>query len=144
MLGDNFFHGHIFHLELKKLFNQESNFIFTQRVKNSSQFGVLRKKSNKTFFIEKPKNSKNEEAITGLYILDEDIFKFAHKLKKSKRQETEITDILKLYSKKNKLNIFNIGQGTFWVDGGTFKNLSMISDFINILEKRNIKKIGLL
>ena len=100
MLGDNFFYGHIFHLELKKLFNQESNFIFTQRVKDSSQFGVLRKKTNKTFFIEKPKNSKNEEVITGLYILDEDIFKFAQKLKKGKRQETEITDILKLYDKK--------------------------------------------
>ena len=50
--------------------------------------------------LEKPKNSKSNFAVTGLYFFDNNVVKYSKKLKPSKRGELEITDLLNIYRKK--------------------------------------------
>ena len=45
-------------------------------------------------------------------------------LKSSKRGETEIIDLIKIYKSKNKLNIEQLGRGVAWLDTGSHKNLN--------------------
>ena len=44
--------------------------------------------------IEKPKKSKSNFAVTGLYLFDNNVLKFCKNLKPSKRGELEIIDLL--------------------------------------------------
>ena len=59
---------------------------------------------------EKPKASKSQYAITGLYCYDESVIEKASKVIPSIRGELEITDLNKIYLKEKKLkaNIFGI------------------------------------
>ena len=62
-------------------------------MKNPSRFGVAELKGNKIISLkEKPKKSKSNLAITGLYFFDNSVTKKTLKLKKSKRNELEIID----------------------------------------------------
>ena len=55
------------------------------------------------------KNNKNNLAITGLYFFDDKVMNMAKKIKYSKRGELEITDLLKLYLKQNKIDYKILG-----------------------------------
>ena len=74
-------------------------------------FGVA--KTSKTGKIktikEKPKRYFSDLAITGLYFFDKKVVEYAKKLKPSSRNELEITDLLKIYLKKKKINIRYFG-----------------------------------
>ena len=52
---------------------------------------------------EKPKKTKSNLAISGLYFFDKNASDYASKLKKSNRKETEIIDLIKIYLKRKKL-----------------------------------------
>ena len=74
--------------------------IFLYKVKNPQDYGTAEIKKNKINIIkEKPKKSKSGLAITGLYFFDKNVVRFSKKLKPSKRNELEITDLLKIYKK---------------------------------------------
>ena len=64
-------------------------------------------------------------------------------LKPSKRKETEIVDLIKIYLKKNNL-IFKILNNIEWSDVGTIDDFNKISNFIKSKEISNKKKIGCL
>ena len=59
---------------------------------------------------EKPKKYYSDYAITGLYYFDKNVIKHAKTLKPSKRNELEITDLLKKYLHKKKLSAENINK----------------------------------
>ena len=146
ILGDNFFYGQSLSEKLKNLAKLKSGAsIFVHPVKNPSRFGVAELKGNKIISLkEKPKTSKSNLAITGLYFFDNSVIKKTLKLKKSKRNELEIIDLLKIYKNNKKLKIEQLGRGAAWLDAGTIEDLTQTSIFVSAIEKRQGLKIACL
>jgi glucose-1-phosphate thymidylyltransferase len=146
ILGDNFFYGQGFTNRLKKITKKNSgSTIFTYQVKNPQDYGVAIVKNKKIVDIkEKPKKTKSNLAITGLYFFDKNVTNFSKKLKPSKRKELEIVDLLKEYLKRKKLKFEFMGRGSAWLDTGSIENLFETSQFISSIEKRQGLKIACL
>tara|TARA_B100000686_G_scaffold350584_1_gene446965 strand:+ start:103 stop:972 length:870 start_codon:yes stop_codon:yes gene_type:complete len=144
ILGDNIFYGQglVEILKKSKKFAKGAK-IFTYPVQNPKDFGVVEIKKNKiSKILEKPKKTKSNLAITGLYFFDKNVASIAKKLKPSKRNETEIVDILKIYSKKNLIKMEHLGRGSAWLDTGTIKNNLSSSNFVSVVEERQNYKIA--
>jgi glucose-1-phosphate thymidylyltransferase len=146
ILGDNFFYGQGFTKRLKQQTRIKSgSTIFTYKVNNPQDYGIVEFKNNKILSIrEKPKNSKSDLAITGLYFFDKNVVSFSKKLKISKRKELEIVDLIKKYLKIKKLKVEFIGRGSAWLDTGNAESLFETSQFISSIEKRQGIKIACL
>ena len=146
ILGDNFFYGQGFTKRLREQTKIKSgSTIFTYKVNNPQDYGIVEIKNNKILNIkEKPKKSKSNLAITGLYFFDKNVVNFSKKLKPSKRKELEIVDLLKKYLKIKKLKIEFMGRGSAWLDTGNAESLFETSQFISNIEKRQGLKIACL
>ncbi len=138
ILGDNIFYGPSFQKTLIKSSKNTNNaIIFSYSVKNPSEYGIVQLSNNKIVKIaEKPKNPKSNLAITGLYLYPKNVSKIAKQIKPSKRNELEITDLNKLYLKKNKLKNVNLGRGFTWLDAGTIDSLFEASLFVKTIQSR--------
>ena len=142
ILGDNIFFGSNFSLFLNQASKSKKSSIFLYQVTDPHRFGVaeLNAKKKVIDIKEKPKNPKSSYAVTGLYFYDEKASDYAKKLHVSKRGEIEITDLNKIYIKKNKLVAQILGRGFSWYDTGTFNSLNDASNLIrNIEENQNLK-----
>jgi glucose-1-phosphate thymidylyltransferase len=146
ILGDNFFYGQGFTKRLREQIKIKSgSTIFTYKVNNPQDYGIVEIKNNKILNIkEKPKKSKSNLAITGLYFFDKNVVNLTKKLKPSKRKELEIVDLLKRYLKIKKLKFEFMGRGSAWLDTGNAENLFETSQFISNIEKRQGLKIACL
>jgi glucose-1-phosphate thymidylyltransferase len=146
VLGDNFFYGQGFTKRLKQQRKVKSgSTIFTYKVNNPQDYGIVEIKNNKIINIkEKPKNSKSDLAITGLYFFDKNVVNFSKKLKPSKRKELEIVDLIKKYLKIKKLKVEFMGRGSAWLDTGNAESLFDTSQFISSIERRQGIKIACL
>jgi len=147
ILGDNFFYGQHLTEKLKDCTKLKSGAkIFVHPVSNPSQYGVakINKKNKILKIVEKPKKYFSNLAITGLYFFDKHVVEYAKNLKPSKRNEIEIVDLLKKYSKKNKLSAEWIGRGGAWLDTGSVKDFYEASAFVSTLENRQGLKIACL
>ena len=146
ILGDNFFYGQGFTKRLKQKTKAKSgSTIFTYQVNNPEDYGIVEIKNKKIFSIkEKPKNSKSNLAITGLYFFDHNVVNISKKLRPSKRGELEIVDLLKEYLSRKKLKIEYMGRGSAWLDTGNAESLFETSQFISNIEKRQGLKIACL
>ena len=145
ILGDNLFYGQQLGSLLKKPLNKNVGAkIFLHQVKNPNEYGVVKfnKKKEIKKIIEKPENFISNYAVTGMYMFDQNVVSLTKKLKPSKRNELEMTDLLNLYLKKNKLNYEILGRGHTWFDAGTFDSLLSASQFIKAVEDRQGFKIG--
>lgn len=144
ILGDNFFFGQGFTKRLqtqKKFINGASIFLYS--VKNPQDYGIvtLKKKKIKEIY-EKPKKTKSDLAIVGLYFFDKKVCTYAKSLKLSKRGELEIVDLIKIYLKKKKLHYQHLGRGTAWLDTGSIESFHETSQFIRNIENRQGLKIA--
>lgn len=149
ILGDNIFYGNTFTKLAKKVITKSKDKckIFLYEVEDARSYGVavLNKKQNKiNKIIEKPKNNISNFAITGLYYFDNRSIEFAKKLKRSKRNELEIIDLINQYKKIDKLNFSILERGFFWIDAGTPENMFKASQIIELIENRNKNKIACL
>ncbi len=139
ILGDNFFYGQSLTNILKKSTNLTKGAkIFVHPVKNPNLYGVATLGKNKKILklVEKPKKSKSNLAVTGLYFFDNQVIKFTKKLKPSKRGELEIIDLLNFYKRKNKLKAEYIGRGGSWLDTGNINDFYNASNFISTIQNR--------
>jgi len=103
ILGDNFFYGQNLTQQLKKnTMLKKGARIILHKVIKPELYGVAKINSNnKVLYIkEKPKKYISDLAITGLYFFDNNVVKYAKKLKPSKRGELEIVDLINIYKKK--------------------------------------------
>jgi len=142
ILGDNFFYGQSLTSKIVKAKNQTKGAtIFLKKVNNPNNFGVaVIKKSDIIKIVEKPKKFISDKAITGLYFFDNKVIEIAKKISPSKRNELEITDILKFYQKNNNLKFEEIGRGAIWSDAGKIEDLNNLASFVHAIEKvQNIK-----
>ena len=147
ILGDNFFYGQSLTKILKKNMNLKSGAkIFTHPVKNPHQYGVASLDKNKKVIklVEKPKKTRSNLAVTGLYFFDNKVIELTNKLKKSKRGELEIIDLLNMYKRKNKLKAEHIGRGGSWLDTGSIKDFYDAGNFVSAIENRQGLKIACL
>ena len=144
ILGDNFFYGQSLTSMLKQAVRLKSGAtIILHKVINPEKFGVAKVKNNKiTDVIEKPKKFISDLAITGLYFFDNKVVKYASQLNPSKRNELEITDILKKYKKKKQLNSYLIGRGGAWLDAGSIEDFYKTTEFVSSIENRQGLKIA--
>ena len=132
-------------MKLKKALKEnKGSTIFLYPVENPSQYGVveLTNKDKIKKISEKPKKPISNLAITGLYFFDNKVVSYSKKLKPSKRNELEITDLIKKYKNNNLLKVERIGRGGSWLDAGTTKDLFDASQFVSIIEKRQGLKIA--
>ena len=147
ILGDNFFYGQNLSLKLKKSVNLKNGAkIFLHPVKKPNLYGVATTNlKNKVIkIVEKPKKTKSNLAVTGIYFFDNKVIEFSKKLKPSKRKELEIVDLLNFYKKKNKLYAELIGRGGAWLDTGNIKDFYNTSNFVSAIENRQGLKIACL
>ena len=75
-------------------------------------------------------------AIPGIYFFDKNVVNNCKYLDKSKRNELEIVDLLKIYIKENTAKYTEIGRGISWLDMGSFDDLNDCSNYIRAIEKR--------
>ena len=146
ILGDNFFYGQSLS---KMLFDcvkiKKGAKVVLHKVSNPEKFGVATVKGKKILSIkEKPKNSKSDLAVTGLYFFDNKVIKFADKLKPSKRNELEIVDLLNNYRKINQLSSEFLGRGGAWLDTGSIEDFYKTSNFVSAIENLQGFKIACL
>ena len=141
ILGDNIFYGNGLGDRLKEAVataKQGNATLFGYYVNDPERFGVIEFDDNgKVISIEeKPKNPKSNYAATGLYFYDKDVVKYAKQVKFSERHELEITDLNKIYLKKDRLKVQLLGRGNAWLDAGTIDSLVEAANFVQIIEKR--------
>ena len=147
ILGDNFFYGQsLSTLLLNSIKLKNGASIILNKVKNPELYGVakINKKKKISYLKEKPKKNISNYAITGLYFFDNSVINFSKNLKKSKRGELEILDLLKIYNSKNKLNFKLLGRGSVWLDTGSINDFYNASSFVNTIENRQGLKIACL
>ena len=147
ILGDNFFYGQSLTEKLKKCIKLNSGCkILLHAVKNPELYGVaeINKKNKILSLKEKPKKTKSNLAITGLYFFDNKVVSYSKKLKPSKRKELEIVDLLNKYKKNKKLFGEFLGRGAAWLDTGSIDDFYNTSAFVSALENRQGLKIACL
>jgi len=145
ILGDNFFFGQSLTKKLQNCAKLNIGAkIFLHPVKNPSLYGVATIKKNNQIIniVEKPKKTKSNLAITGLYFFDNKVVNLSKNLKPSKRKEIEIVDLLKKYKNKNQLSSEILGRGGAWFDTGSIKDFNNTSNFVATIENRQGFMIG--
>lgn len=141
-LGDNVFSGINLINKIKKA-SKNGSTIFGVEVDNPERFGVIEINNNKVISIEeKPKNPKSNIAITGLYIFDNKVIEIAKKIKPSKRNELEITDVINEYLKEDQLNVELLNKNDKWFDTGTPESLFEATEYVRNYQIKNNKQIG--
>lgn len=144
ILGDNVFYGDsLVGLMQRASKRKKGATIFGYYVRDPENYGVaeFNSKGNVIKVEEKPKKPKSNYAITGLYFYDNLVLDIAASLKPSKRGELEITDVNKVYLKKNTLALEKMGRGFAWLDTGSHDSLLAASNFIETIESRQGLKI---
>ncbi|OGM25628.1 spore coat protein [Candidatus Woesebacteria bacterium RIFCSPLOWO2_01_FULL_39_61] len=128
ILGDNIFDNHGFAKEIKSF--KSGAMVFAKKVTDPERFGVVEfdEEGKVLSIVEKPKESKSDYAVVGLYTYDSRVIKYAKSLKPSARGEIEITDLNNLFLKKGELKV-NLFEG-LWADAGTFDSLLEVSNYM--------------
>ena len=142
VLGDNIFY--MKRQYLKSSDNFDGALIFGYHVNDPKRYGVVEYDQNNNVISieEKPKKPKSNFAVPGLYCYDNQVVEIAKNIKPSARGEYEITDINLEYLKRGMLKVQTLGRGTAWLDTGTFKSLMQASQFVEVIESRQGRKIG--
>ena len=147
ILGDNFFYGQSLTYKLKNCIKLNSGCkILVHPVNKPELYGVaeMNSKNKITSIKEKPKKSKSNLAVTGLYFFDNHVIKYSKLLKPSKRKELEIVDLLNKYRINKKLSAELLGRGGAWLDTGSINDFYNTSNFVSALENRQGLKIACL
>ncbi len=122
ILGDNIFEDNLkpFADAFKK--QKKGARVLIKEVSDPERFGVVELKDGRIVSIEeKPKKPKSNFVISGIYFYDQAVFDIIAGLKPSRRGELEISDVNRVYMRKNAL-AYDVLSG-WWSDAGTFESL---------------------
>ena len=149
VLGDNIFYGSGFCARLKRAAADAERGIASivgYYVNDPERFGIVEfDKNGRVISVEeKPENPKSNYCITGLYFYDNRVAEMAKRVKPSKRNELEITDLNRMYLDEGVLNVLLLGRGYAWLDTGTMDSLVDASDFVRTIEVRQGTQIAAL
>jgi NDP-sugar pyrophosphorylase family protein len=108
--------------------------ILTAKTKNPGNFGVVLEKNGLlTDFAEKPKKFVSNTISAAMYCLDKEIFSLIKKIKRSKRNEIELPDAIKLLAESHKIHCVKSKQ---WLPVGYPSDLLKTDNILR--RKRNI------
>lgn len=138
VLGDNVFYGGGLSGSLQRAKQNSGMTVFGYHVSDPHRFGIVEFDKNGSVLSieEKPSNPKSNWALVGLYFCDNDVINIAKNLQKSPRGEYEITDVMKAYLARQKLQVEKLPRGTTWLDTGTFDSLLQASHFVQTIQQR--------
>jgi glucose-1-phosphate thymidylyltransferase len=144
ILGDNIFFGGGFGQTIQNLESAETARIWTKRVSNPTDYGVLEVGENgvPVGITEKPSKPKSKLAVTGLYYLPANFTSLLSRVMASHRNELEVTDLLEIYLSQGLLSWSNLSRGTAWFDAGTAERMFMASDYVRIIQERTGEIVG--
>jgi glucose-1-phosphate thymidylyltransferase len=142
ILGDN-----IFQMKVKLLqdcSNVDGGIVFGYHVHDPERYGVVEfdDKLKAISLEEKPLKPKSNYAVPGLYFYDNSVIEIAKKIKPSERGEYEITDLNKYYLNQNRLDVRLMSKGSVWLDTGTIQSLLQATQYVQVIEERQGRKIG--
>lgn len=138
ILGDNLFIGHGLGRSLAEVASPNGAHIFLYEVEHPENYGVpvFDKNMKITMLIEKPENPQKNLAVPGLYFFDHSVVGRARKLKKSKRGEFEVVDLLQSYADEERLTYTELSRGTAWLDTGSPEDLFNAGEFVRVIQQR--------
>ena len=145
ILGDNLFYGMGLGESLRdKAFELSGARIFCQEVKDPERYGIVQlDAAGKVLSIEeKPESPKSNVAATGLYFFDANAPQYARSLKPSRRNELEISHLIKIYMENGQLTAEVLERGAVWLDTGTFDSLAAASEFVKVIQERQGLRIS--
>lgn len=145
ILGDNLFFGNGLTAKLKSAAAREKGAtIFGYYVDDPERFGIVEfdRKGSVISIEEKPEHPKSNYCVTGLYFYDNRVCEFAKRIKPSKRNELEITDLNRIYLEDGSLSTMVLGRGHAWLDMGTIDALAGATEFVKVIETRQGIKIA--
>ena len=147
VLGDNVFHGH----GLSALLQHEAASLdgctlFGYAVKDPQRYGVVTTDGSGRIvdIEEKPAVPRTNVVVTGLYMYDNDVVRFAREVRPSARGELEITDVNNRYVAEGRARLVELGRGMAWLDTGTHDSLLEAATFVQVLEHRQGEQIACL
>jgi glucose-1-phosphate thymidylyltransferase len=145
VLGDNIFHGQGLSVRLQAAATRdEGATIFAYRVEAPSRYGVvtLDNSGRPVAIEEKPASPRSSLAVSGLYFYDSNVVDIARGLRPSARGELEITDVNSEYLRCGHLHVEVLGREMAWLDAGTPDALQEASQLIQIIERRQGRKVA--
>ena len=145
ILGDNLFHGDSIGAAVRAEDARRAGAtIFGFAVRDPARYGVAEvDASGRVIGIEeKPSHPKSNYAVTGLYVYDNAVLDIAAGLRPSARGEHEITDVNVAYLRRDALRLELLGDGTMWMDAGTFDSLLEAAEFVRAIEARQGRKVA--
>ena len=142
VLGDNIFYGNglrtLLRAAVKDAEENGRATVFGYYVPDPERFGVVEFDENgKALSIkEKPKESKSNYAVTGLYFYPAGVSKRANMVQPSARGELEITTLNEMYLNDGLLDVQLLGRGFAWLDTGTVNSLLQAANFVETIQSR--------
>jgi glucose-1-phosphate thymidylyltransferase len=138
MLGDNVLVGSGLGRKLRLICDNPGCHVFAYEVEDPTKYGNIRfrKDGSVKDVVEKPKNPLSRFAVPGLYFFDESAPDRARILKKSKRGEYEVTDLINSYARDNSLTVSQLSRGTVWIDTGNARDLALAAEYIRVMQQR--------
>jgi len=138
MLGDNIYDKDFLSPIIRENINIPSGAqIFLKFSNTPERFGVADFRDRRLIkIVEKPKKFVSNQVVTGTYIFDKNVWQVLSTLKKSKRGEFEVTDVVNQYLKSGLLNYITLPDNVFWLDAGTVDTLFKSSQHFS--NKKNI------
>jgi glucose-1-phosphate thymidylyltransferase len=151
VLGDNIFYGYGFSTTLQQAATSITSgengcVLFGYPVRDPERYGVgeVDETGRLLSIQEKPAKPASNLAITGLYLYDNDVVRYAADLQPSARGELEITDLNNLYLQQGRASLMDLGRGFAWLDTGTHDSLLEAGEFVKVLEHRQGVRISCL
>ena len=129
-LGDNIFEDNFDNLEIN--YYESWCHIFLKEVPDPERFGVPVFQGMDRHLIkieEKPEKPKSDYAVTGLYVLDSNVWNIIRELKPSERGELEIVDVINWYVDRGKTGYSEL-EG-FWSDAATPDSLVQANKLVS-------------
>ena len=150
VLGDNIFQGNGFSKLLRDSVEaaekEQKATVFGYWVADPERYGVAEfdKEGNVLSIEEKPREPKSNYAVVGLYFYPNKVVRVAKGIKPSARGELEITSVNQQFLNDGELKVQIMGRGFAWLDTGTHDSLAEASTFIEVIEKRQGRKVACL
>ncbi len=130
LLGDNIFTDELGRFVTRFQKKDKGAMVLIKEVKDPERFGVPDIQNGKLMgIVEKPENPKSSFAVTGIYFYDHHVFEIIRKLRPSRRNELEITDVNNAYLAEGNLE-FDTMVGD-WTDAGTFESLQQANQLMS-------------
>jgi glucose-1-phosphate thymidylyltransferase len=147
ILGDNVFHGAGFPRLLRSaVADLDGCTLFGYPVSEPERYGIaeIDGAGELVSIEEKPARPRSDNAITGLYLYDNDVVEIARDLRPSPRGELEITDVNLVYLKQGRARLVRLGRGFTWLDAGTHNSLLAAGQYVQVLEQRQGVRVACL